>query len=219
MDDEQFCMERLGMWSVDGGRARVIDSQSWDAVADPSSMPIDRLTLAIDVAPDRSVAAVSLAGLRADGLWHVELDEHRSGADWTIGWVKQRAERNRLHAVVVDELAGLTERRRNGRHYLKGTEIAVTLAASQGRDMAMAWATYYDAVTSGRVRHTDQPQVNVALSQAGTRDLQGGKALSKKTSTSDITPLTSQTLALWGAQRDDIKQPQPGARRKVVVRS
>ena len=85
--------------------------------------------------------------------------------------------------------------------------------------MAKAWATYHDAVTSATVRHTDQPQVNVALSQAGTRDLQGGKALSKKTSTSDITPLTSQTLALWGAQRDDIKKPQRAARRKVVVRT
>lgn len=208
-DDDSWSREALGRWDATRLQ-RVIDQASWDLVADPSSMPIDRLTLAIDVAPDRSVAAVSLAGLRADGLWHVELDEHRSGADWTIGWVKQRAERNRLHAVVVDELAGLTERRRNGRHYLKGTEIAVTLAASQGRDMAMAWATYYDAVTSGRVRHTDQPQVNVALSQAGTRDLQGGKALSKKSSTSDITPLTSQTLALWGAQRDDMIRPARG---------
>ena len=58
------------------------------------------------------------------------------------------------------------------------------------------------------MRHTDQPQVNVALSQAGTRDVGGGQALSKKTSTADITPLTSQTLSLWGAQRDDVKRPR-----------
>ena len=73
--------------------------------------------------------------------------------------------------------------------------------------MAMAWASYHDAVTSARVRHTDQAQVNEALRQAGTRDVAGGKALSKKHSTADITPLTSQTLALWGAQRDDVKRP------------
>jgi hypothetical protein len=182
-------------------------------------MPVDRLTLAIDVAPDRSVAAVALAGRRVDDLWHAELYAHRSGADWTIGFVKQKADAYTLHAVVVDELAGLTEKRHN-RHYLKGTSIEVTLAASEGRDMAMAWATYKDAVTSATMRHTDQPQVNVALSQAGTRSLQGGQALSKKTSDADITPLTSQTLALWGAQRDDIKKPQRSTtRRKVVVRS
>lgn len=218
MSDDQFSLERLGMWEH-STRSHVIDPQSWAAVADPASMPTERLTLAIDVNPDRSSAAVSLAGRRPDGLWHVELDEHRHGADWTIGWVKQRAERNTLHAVVVDELAGLTEKRPGGRNVLKGTEIQVTLAASEGRDMAKAWATFHDAVTSATMRHTDQPQVNVALTQAGTRDLQGGKALTKKSSTSDITPITSETLALWGAQRDDIKRPTRPARRKVVVRS
>lgn len=219
-DDDSFRREALGIWDQVAAK-QVIDPQSWAAVADQASMAIDRLTLAIDVNPDRSTAAVSLAGLRADGLWHVALDEHRKSADWAIGWVKQRAERNRLHAVVVDELAGLTEKRRNGRHYLKGTDIVVTLAAAEGRDMAKAWATYHDAVTSATLRHTDQLQVNLALSQAGTRDLQGGKALSKRSSTSDITPLTSQTLALWGAQRDDIKRPtrsgRSSGRREAVV--
>src|SRR5690606_33055870 len=191
MDDEQFSKERLGMWSVDHAQ-RVIDEQTWRAVADPASMAIDRLTIAIDVAPNREVAAVSLAGQRADGLWHVELGARRAGADWVAGWVQQVVDRNTLHAVVMDELAGLTEIRHR-RHYIKGTNIEVTLAAAEGRDMAIAWATYHDAVTSATMRHTDQPEVNVALTQAGTRDLQGGKALSKKYSTADITPLTSQT--------------------------
>lgn len=204
-DDDSWNREGRGVWDPKNTH-RVIDEQSWKAVADPASMPIERLTLAIDVNPDRSTAAVSLAGRRADGIWHAELDEHRTGADWAIGWVKQRAGQNQLHAVVVDELAGLTEKR-HGRNYLKGTDVEVTLAASEGRDMAMAWAGYHDAVTGATMRHTDQPQVNVALSEAGTRDVGGGKALTKKSSTSDITPITSQTLALWGAQRDDVKKP------------
>ena len=205
-DEDSWNREGRGIWDPKNTK-HVIDAITWGKVADPASMPTERLTLAIDVAPDRSVASVSLAGKRPDDLWHVELDEHRTGADWTVGWVKQRAERNELHAVVVDELAGLTEKK-HGRNYLKGTDIEVTLAASEGRDMAMAWATYHDAVTSARMRHTDQPQVNVALTQAATRDLQGGKALTKKATVSDITPLTSQTLALWGAQRDDVKKPR-----------
>lgn len=206
MDDEQFSKERLGMWSVDHAK-RVIDSQTWEAVADPSSMAIERFTLAADVAPNRETASVSLAGLRADGRWHVELGAQRAGADWIPGWVEQFAERNpSLHAVVVDEIAGLTERR-HGRDYLKGTSIEVTLMGAEGRDAAVAWASYHDAVTSARLRHTDQAQVNESLRQAGTRDVAGGKALSKKNSTADITPLTSQTFALWGAQRDDVKKP------------
>jgi len=204
-DDDSWNREGRGIWDPKNTH-RVIDAQTWELVADAASMATERLTLAIDVNPDRSSAAVSLAGRRPDGIWHVELDEHRAGADWSIGHVKQRAAQLTFHAIVVDELAGLTEKR-HGRNYLKGTDIEVTLAASEGRDMAMAWAGYHDAVTGATLRHTDQPQVNVALSEAGTRDVGGGKALTKKSTTSDITPITSQTLALWGAQRDDVKKP------------
>lgn len=217
-DDDSFKREALGIWDPKSTN-RVLDEQTWKAIADPASMAVERLTLAIDVNPNRSTAAVSLAGLRADGLWHVELDEHRTGADWAIGWVKQRAAKNSLHAVVVDELAGLTEKRHN-RHYLKGTDIEVTLAASEGRDMAMAWAGFHDAATSATMRHTDQPQVNVSLSQAGTRDIGGMKALTKRSAVADITPITSETLALWGAQNDNVKRPVKSAeKRKVVVLS
>ena len=219
MDDEQFAMERLGMWST-AGVGRVIDEQSWKAIRDPASMAVDRLTLAIDVAPDRSVASVSLAGQRADGLWHVELDEHRTGVDWIAGWVKQRAARNRLHGVVVDELSGLVERDRRGRVLLKGADVEVTLASSEGRDMAIACAGYFDAVMGATVRHTDQPQVNVSLSQAGKRAVGSGWAWNKKSATSDITPTVSQTLALWGAQNDNVKKPtkqRTQGRRAVVL--
>jgi len=217
MTDEQFAMERLGMWSTDA-IGRVIDEKSWAAIADESSSAVDRLTLAIDVSPDRSVAAVSLAGLRADGLWHVELDEHRSGADWIAGWVEQRAGRNGIHAVVIDELSGLVEKKR-GRNVLKGTTLEVTLASSEGRDMAIACAGYFDAVMAATVRHTNQPQVNVSLSQAGKRAVGSGWAWNKKTGTSDITPTVSQTLALWGAQNDNVKRPTKRAKSRGVIYS
>ncbi|MBC8726050.1 hypothetical protein F6X37_32300 [Paraburkholderia sp. 31.1] len=207
MSDEQFAMERLGMWSADSV-AVVIDKDSWSRVADPASMPVDRLTLAIDVAPDRRIASVSLAGRRADGLWHVELDDQRRGVDWIPAWVKSRAERNRLHAVVVDEMTGLVEER-HGRNYLTGTDVQVTLAAAEGRDMAIASGQFFDAVmeSAPRLRHTDQPQMNMALSVARRRPLAGAWAWNRKDSDSDITPVVSATLALWGAQRDDVTRP------------
>jgi hypothetical protein len=205
------------MWATEG-MSRVIDEASWRAVADPASMAIERVSLAIDVSPDRSTAAVSLAGLRADGLWHVELDEHRKGADWVSGWVQQRAARNALHSVVVDVMSGLVDTR-HGRNFLKGTDVEVTLASSEGRDMAIACAGYYDAVMAASLRHTDQPQVNVSLSVAGKRPVGSGWAWNKKSVDADITPTVSQTLALWGAQRDNVKKPTRTAKRKVVVLS
>lgn len=218
MSDEQFSMERLGMWAAEAGR-RVIDEGSWNDVGDPASMAIERLTLAIDVPPDRSVASVALAGLRADGRWHVELDAQRKSVDWVIPWVKSRAEKNRLHSVVVDEVAGLTEERR-GRNYLIGTDVEVTLAGAEGRHMAIACAKFFDSVIDGSLRHTDQPQVNVALSVATKRPIpSGGWAWNRKDAASDITPIVSMTLALWGAQNDNVKRPvrRSGSGRTAVV--
>lgn len=219
MSDDQFSLERLGMWSTSEAR-QVIDAHSWGLVADAASMAIERLTLAVDVAPDRSVASVSLAGLRADELWHVELDEHRQGVDWVPAWLEQRCERNRIHAVVLDERNGLVERR-HGRPYVVGTNIAVTLAQAEGKDMAIACAKFFDAVMGERLRHTDQPQVNVALSVARKRPLAGGWAWNRKTATSDITPVVAGTLALWGAQSKTVKRPggrgRTEQRRAVVV--
>lgn len=204
-DDDSYKREALGIWDAEDS-SRVIDEDSWNRVADPASMAIERLSLALDVQPDRSVASVALAGQRPDGRWHVELDDSRKGTDWVIPWIKARAEKNRLHAVVADEMSGLVEKRRD-RHYLVGTDILVTLAGAEGRDMAIACAKFYDGVIDGSVRHTDQPQVNVALSVARKRPLQGGWAWNRKDATSDITPVVAETLALWGAQNENVKRP------------
>jgi hypothetical protein len=216
-DDDSFMREALGIWAAEGS-ARVIDEDSWNAVADPASMAIERLSLAIDVPPDRSIASVALAGQRADGRWHVELDDSRKGVDWVIPWVVARAGKNRLHSVVVDEMSGLVEKRRD-RNYLIGTDVLVTLAAAEGRDMAIACAKFFDGVIDRSVLHTDQPQVNVALSLARKRPLAGGWAWNRKDAASDITPIVAQTLALWGAQNDNVHRPtrRAGSRTAVVM--
>jgi len=214
-DDDSWNREGRGIWdAVDS--SRVIDELSWTRAADPASMAIDRLTLAIDVPPGRGVASVALAGLRPDGRWHVELDDERKGVEWVIPWVKARAEKNRLHAVVADEISGLVEKRRD-RHYLVGSDIEVTLAASEGRDMAIACAKFYDAVVDGSLRHTDQTQMNVALSVARKRPLQGGWAWNRKDAASDITPVVAATLALWGAQNENVKRPTRRASNRQAV--
>jgi hypothetical protein len=205
-DEDSWNREGRGVWDASDSK-RVIDEGSWSRVADAASMPVERLTLAVDVAPDRSVASVALAGRRVDGLWHVELDDQRKGVDWVIPWLKTRAAKNRLHAVVADEMSGLVEERR-GRHFLKGTDIVVTLASAEGRDMALACSTFFDAVIDGSVRHTNQTQVNVALSVARKRPLAGSWAWNRKDAASDITPVVAETLALWGAQTENVNRPQ-----------
>lgn len=149
---------------------------------------------------------------------HVELDDHRKGVDWVVPWVKARVDRNRLHGVVADEMTGLVERK-HGRAFLVGTRVPVTVAAAEGKDMAVACARFYDAVIDGSLRHTDQPQVNVALSVARKRPVAGAWAWNRKDAQSDITPVVAETLALWGAMRDDVRATsgKASSERRAVI--
>lgn len=219
--DETFGRERLGLWGGPSS-ARVIDARSWALCGDTSSLPADRLALAVDVDPDRSWASVSMAGVRADGRWHVELDEQRAGTGWVVAWVEQRVQRNELRAVVVDGASPAAT-------LIPELEAAgVRVTATGPRDMAQACGWFYDGVVTGAARrkqeldgaktfgtdlggalvHTDQPQMNAALDAARRRDLSGAWAWNRKSAASDITPLVAGTLALWGARASDVKRPK-----------
>lgn len=203
--DDGFARERLGMWAASLSQY-VIDSQSWAAVADETSQAVDRLALAVDVSPDRTVGSVSLAGQRADGSWHVELDEQRNGVGWLAHYVTERCERNPIRTVVIDgasPAASIVDDLRQ-----RGVNVTTTNA----REMAGACGQLYDGVMDAWLHHIDQPQLNLALSVARKRPLGDAWAWNRKSAASDITPLVAATLALWGAQSSTVTQPkQPSA--------
>ena len=214
LTDDSFMREALGLWDT-SKTPQVIDAQTWKLRADQTSMAIDRLALAVDVAYDRSVASVSLAGQRADERWHVELDEQRAGTGWVVPWIVQRCERNQIRAVVIDSgspAASLLEE-------FEAAKIKVTTTST--RDLAGACGAFYDGAMEDWLRHTDQPQVNVALSVARKKPVGDGWIWNRKNADSDITPIISQTLALWGAQSSSVKKParkrRTSERRAVVL--
>lgn len=212
-DEDAWKREALGIWEPKGSE-QVIDQKSWDLQADPASMAIDRLTLAVDVSPDRSVGSVSLAGLRADGKWHFELDEHRAGAGWIPAWVAERVKRNQIRAVVIDKKSAAATL------IPKFQELGFHVVGTGPADMATACGQFFDGIMERDAFHTDQPQMNVALSVARKRALGDAWAWNRKSTDSDITPLVSATLALWGAQQARIRGPGRGANstgRKVSV--
>ena len=211
LSDAGFGRERLGMWD-EASTNRVIDVASWAAGADVLSRPRDVFALGVDVNPDRSTASVALAGQRADGAWHVELDEQRNGVGWLEQWIADRCERNDIRAVVIDAASpassiidGLRRRR-------------VKVTTTDSRDMQRACGMFYDGVMDGWLKHTDQPQLNVALGAARRRPLGDAWAWNRKNSASDITALVACTLALWGAQSSTVKKPsRRGGPSRVVV--
>lgn len=204
--DEGFARERLGMWASAAGDM-VIDAQSWAAVGDEQSLATDRFAIAVDVSPDRLSASVALAGQRDDGLWHIELDEQRSGVGWLVPYLTRLLEANpQIRALVIDGASPAASIIDD----LKTAKVKVT--TTRARDMANACGQLYDGVMEQWLRHTNQPQVAYALSVARKRSLGDAWAWNRKNAGADITSLVAATLALWGAQSAGVKKPARGQR-------
>lgn len=213
--DAGFARERLGMWDQTA-TAEVIDQQIWADLKDPASRAASRITLGIDVSPDRSTATVAVAGLRQDGRWHVGIDQMASGTAWIAAWVEQRCQQADVRGVVVDgasQAATMIDE-------LRARRIRVT--STGVHDMAQACGQFYDCAMQGDLRHIGQIQLAVALASARPRPVLSGQAWAwnRKNVDADITPVVAATLALWGAQSAKTKRavrPGSGGGRVTVL--
>lgn len=200
--DEGFGRERLGMWS-DITSQRVIAADSWSACADANLKDAGgEVAIALDVSPDRSTATIASAAYTVDGFPYVDVVESRRGEpDWGVQRFVDMCERHDVRAVVVDGASAafsLVDPLRQA-----GLTVSVTTA----RQMAAAFGNFFDAVMDGRLRHLDQPLLNVALGAARKRKIgDSGFGWSRKDSESDITPVTAATLALWGLTSSEIAE-------------
>src|SRR5690606_13601687 len=106
MTDDQFARERLGIWDEVAVKG-VIPDPAWREQADATSLAVDRIALGVECGPDLAWASVALAGQRADGDWHIELDEDQHtkgrGTAWLVPHLESLISANpQIRAVVVD---------------------------------------------------------------------------------------------------------------------
>ena len=193
MDPRTFAVERLGVgdWPrLDGKGEAVIDPEDFEACIDRRSKVLDPVTLAIDVTPDRSYAAIGIAGLRADGLSHIEIIEHKRGTGWVAPEVAEIIKRNEVSEVVLDgagPAASLIPLLEN-----HGVEVTTVTA----KEHAQACGMIFDAFRERTTRHLGSAELAAAVDGAVKRPLGDAWAWSRKSSGVDISPLVAVTLAL-----------------------
>jgi len=196
MDPRTFAVERLGVgdWPRTSGAESIISIELWKSLVDEDSSMMDPVCFAFDVSPMRTTSTVSAAGKRPDGLWHVEIIENRAGTDWIvekIGDLTEKFESAGVFCAGSSPAASLI-------HEFEDRSIAVTPVA--GPDEAKACGAFFDDVQQHNLRHLGQHSLTMALRGASNRPVGDAWAWSRKRSTSDITPLVSSTVALWGAR-------------------
>jgi len=211
--DESWLREALGIWqSVRTGG--VLPMDAWGDRADEfSKVGHGPPPLGLEIGPDLAWASISLAGRRADGEWHVELVEARNGAAWVPAYLDAVLDKNPgIPGVVVDVGGPIKSMitQRGTRYTLDGPDIRLTpLRVSELTD---ACTKVLVGTVTGWLHHIDQPQLTAAAQSAGKRMIgdTGTWVFSRKSTTSDITPIQSATYALWGAQNESkLKTPRP----------
>jgi hypothetical protein len=174
---------------------------SWEACLDNESKRGKKnpVAVCVDVSWDRSVAWVAFAGLRKDGLVHVEVVARRAGTDWVIPWLLERVKPMKIRTVTFQTNgAPVSSAPRGGE--AGGPALPVDW---QGADLGRWTGLFYDRVRAGQVRHLAQPALDTAAASASTKPAGDAWVWDRKHSPVDIAPLVAVTGALGALLNDE----------------
>ncbi|MFD7791021.1 terminase [Streptomyces sp. NPDC059759] len=193
--DDLYAQERLGVgdFPADGtDNWQVIGEDAWRSLAAADSAPEGLVSFAIDMTPERSHAAIAVAGAWRGGT-HVEVVDHRPGTGWLLDRAAELHARWKPKCWVVDAggPAGSVIEQLQQR-------LGVEVVQPKAREMASACGQFYDGVAEQAVSHLDQAPLATALAGAQKRPLGDAWAWARRGVNVDISPLVAATLAKWG---------------------
>jgi hypothetical protein len=213
MPAEEFPREIMGWHDEPDATGSPMTVEHWNSRSDPTSVVLDPIALAFDVTPDLATASMGIGGRRADGTGYVEMIERRLGTDWLLDRVDAVAENQKVCVLVIDPAspAGMLEKSLLERGWVNERDpdkhVEKRLHLMSAREYAQACGAFADDVINGRLLHRDQGPLNDAVKGAGTRPLAGAFAWSRKTSSSDISPLVAVTNARFGHAMYGVTEP------------
>jgi phage terminase large subunit-like protein len=191
MDDDQFAMERLGMWS-DSRRVSLFEGTTWaDGKRDerPDGLTVDALALAVSI--DLAHSSVVAASVDDGDVWVKPL-HHGPGTKGVVDRCVELQSRFDVDVVV--------DGRGPGAVLIPHLEKAgVRLHIASTGDVLDAFANLETKVKDGQFFHVDAPELDAAAAGAVRRDVGDRSALGRKKSSADISPLEAASLAAWRA--------------------
>ena len=188
MTDGEFRRAFLNQWTRSD--ERVIPLVAWEAVQRSSGQaePAGKLVYAVDVNPDRSAAAVCVAGAGV-----CEVVAYQPGTAWAVPRVVESV--GRWGGSVVVDVSGpagglVSELERGG----------VKVHAVKSGDMAKACGGFYDAIADAKVEILRHDGLDAAVAGAVKRPVGDAWVWARKTASADVCPLVAVTAAWWVSQ-------------------
>lgn len=189
MDDEQFALERLGIWP-DEHTSSIMPS--WASRGGDVAMP-DGLSLGLAGSVDGLHGSIGAAAVDGDRIV-VGAVERRAGQQWLVAEAK-RIQSQRGCDVVVDKRGPLA-------HLIPALEDeGVTLTLVDSSAYIDACAAFWQRVEQdGTLAHPNHPDLNAAVKVATWRPINDRRAFGRKSG--DIDMLEAVTLAAAVATAD-----------------
>ncbi len=194
LDQRSFAVERLGVgdWpSLEAVTDEVIPLALWDELCDTTSKLQDPVCIAFDVSPDRR-SSIAAAGKRADGNFHVEIIQSRTGTGWLVERLTE-LQKHHPKQIVCDDYGPA------GSVAQAAEDAGLRIERLATHDHVRACGHLVDLIEQKGLRHLGSDELRRALRGAKTRPLSDAWAWSRKNSAVDISPLVAATLALWAA--------------------
>lgn len=198
MSDGDFRRSMLNQWTV--AAERLIPATVWEAACRADVAPDGRLSFAVDVNPERSAAAIAVAG--DAGKPTIEVIEHRPGVSWAVDRMVEIVGRRPGSTVTVDARGPAASLVPQLEH------AGVKVVGLSPGDVAAASAGFFDDLADSKIlirRHLGLD----AAAAAATRQVSGDSWRFARRDGSDITPLMAAVLALWSATRRRPVSPRP----------
>ncbi|MEV1020698.1 terminase [Streptomyces sp. NPDC050264] len=203
-----FERERLGVGAYPSDTAdtwQVLGEDVWRALAAAESSPGDPVAFAVDMTPERSHVAISVAGLWRGGT-HVEVVDHRPGTGWFKDRARELTKRWGPRCWVIDSggpaaalIGDLVDALKvDPEDTSDEPQLLAPVVQAKARDVVVATGQFYDAVTEQNLSHLDQAPLAAALAGAQKRPLGDAWAWARRIVSVDISPLVAVTLARWG---------------------
>lgn len=206
MTEAAFRTEVLCQW-VTADIIPFINPKLWAHGIDATSLiPTDgRVVLAVDTSADRQTTYVAAAGLRADGLPHVELIARRDGMLWVPHYLDLLHENwpsiceiavQSKGCPTVDFMDPLTE---------KGWTVHLI----EGFRLGACCGRFLDRVREGKLRHLPQPAIDQQVAVAVTRRLGEVEVWDRSKSALQISGLIAESEALYALETMQIEHDKP----------
>lgn len=197
MTEAAYRTEALCQW-VTADVKPYLPPDAWkQGIDDSSSIPdANRVVLAVDTSADRKTTYVAAAGLRADGLPHVETIARRDGMMWVPGFL----DRVRKRWPQISEVAVQTKGCPAVDFADPLAEAGWTVHGIEGFRLGACCGRFLDRVREGKLRHPRQPAVEQQASVAITRALGEVRVWDRKNSAMQISALVAESEALYALE-------------------